>query len=246
MGTMKPELPTTGSRMTPAISPLCCLKISRTPSRSLYVAVSVAAAQSHDTDDPAWSSMHHRTAPYSIPQALGYGHTTTVRLCPQGSTIDPCIRPHSVEGSLVSGGELAVSMRSTCGRFGHARRVRQPQGGDAGARLDQEAVCVAVVAPHELQQLRSSRERIRLSAAHASSRRHALVCVASAVEARPSEASLRRESGADGRPTCDQTAKSEGCANLRCRAMQRAMGDTQTVADGRAENVPSHGRCRRA
>mmetsp|Transcript_2181 Transcript_2181/g.7631 ORF Transcript_2181/g.7631 Transcript_2181/m.7631 type:complete len:244 (+) Transcript_2181:254-985(+) len=41
VGGMKPELPTTGSRITPAISPLCCATISFTLSMSLYVAHSV-------------------------------------------------------------------------------------------------------------------------------------------------------------------------------------------------------------
>ena len=40
-GTMKPELPTTPSRMTPAISPLFAWKSALTVSRSLYVATSV-------------------------------------------------------------------------------------------------------------------------------------------------------------------------------------------------------------
>lgn len=41
---MKPELPTTGSKMTPAISSLLASKVCLTLSRSLYVAVRVAAA----------------------------------------------------------------------------------------------------------------------------------------------------------------------------------------------------------
>lgn len=44
MGAMKPELPTTGSRITPAISSLLSAKISRTLSKSLYFAHSVVAA----------------------------------------------------------------------------------------------------------------------------------------------------------------------------------------------------------
>ncbi len=50
VGAMKPELPTTGSKMTPAISPLFCLKISRTLSRSLYFAHSVVAARHGSAD----------------------------------------------------------------------------------------------------------------------------------------------------------------------------------------------------
>ena len=44
MGAMKPELPTTGSRMTPAISSLLSAKICFTLSMSLYFAQSVVAA----------------------------------------------------------------------------------------------------------------------------------------------------------------------------------------------------------
>ncbi len=44
VGSMKPALPTTGSRMTPAISPLLAANIFLRPSMSLYVHVSVAAA----------------------------------------------------------------------------------------------------------------------------------------------------------------------------------------------------------
>mmetsp|Transcript_33614 Transcript_33614/g.85112 ORF Transcript_33614/g.85112 Transcript_33614/m.85112 type:complete len:284 (+) Transcript_33614:745-1596(+) len=44
VGGMKPPLPTTGSRMTPAISPLLAANSALTSSRSPYVAVSVAAA----------------------------------------------------------------------------------------------------------------------------------------------------------------------------------------------------------
>lgn len=44
-GAMYPELPTTGSRMMPAISPLLAANTSRTESRLLYWAVRVAAAQ---------------------------------------------------------------------------------------------------------------------------------------------------------------------------------------------------------
>mmetsp|Transcript_13061 Transcript_13061/g.29669 ORF Transcript_13061/g.29669 Transcript_13061/m.29669 type:complete len:244 (+) Transcript_13061:280-1011(+) len=43
-GTMKPELPTTGSRMTPAISSLFASKSALTDSRSLYLATSVLSA----------------------------------------------------------------------------------------------------------------------------------------------------------------------------------------------------------
>ena len=43
-GTMKPELPTTPSRMTPATSSLFALSSSSTESRSLYLATSVDAA----------------------------------------------------------------------------------------------------------------------------------------------------------------------------------------------------------
>mmetsp|Transcript_3612 Transcript_3612/g.8103 ORF Transcript_3612/g.8103 Transcript_3612/m.8103 type:complete len:244 (-) Transcript_3612:565-1296(-) len=43
-GTMKPELPTTGSRMTPQISSLLASKSALTLSRSLYLATSVLSA----------------------------------------------------------------------------------------------------------------------------------------------------------------------------------------------------------
>lgn len=51
VGAMKPELPTTGSKMTPAISPLFCSKSSRTLSRSLYFAHSVVAARHGSADN---------------------------------------------------------------------------------------------------------------------------------------------------------------------------------------------------
>ena len=44
VGGMKPELPTTGSRISPAISPLLASNSDLTDSKSLYLAVSVAAA----------------------------------------------------------------------------------------------------------------------------------------------------------------------------------------------------------
>jgi hypothetical protein len=44
VGAMNPELPTTGSRMTPAISSLLSAKICFTLSMSLYFAQSVVAA----------------------------------------------------------------------------------------------------------------------------------------------------------------------------------------------------------
>lgn len=64
MGAMKPLLPTTGSRMIPAISPLFSLNTARTLSRSLYMAHSVVAAPKQVyclqdvPDDKTWFRQH--------------------------------------------------------------------------------------------------------------------------------------------------------------------------------------------
>jgi hypothetical protein len=66
MGRMKPELPTTGSRITPAISPLLAAKIAFAASKSLYSHTSVGAVDPAGTPgesgrprvatpEPAWT-----------------------------------------------------------------------------------------------------------------------------------------------------------------------------------------------
>ena len=66
VGRMKPELPTTGSRITPAISPLLAAKIAFAASKSLYSHTSVGAVDPAGTPgesgrprvatpEPAWT-----------------------------------------------------------------------------------------------------------------------------------------------------------------------------------------------
>lgn len=168
VGAMNPELPTTGSRMTPAISSLLSAKICFTLSMSLYFAHSVVAAHT------ACKVFRHTLS--AVPTVLGvlclqailtrrFEAAQPMFACdmvPHGHRLEhwqACSRRGAGTHSTVMLQRDGVQQNGvcTCGSLWHAGRVRESKCEDAAAGLDQERVRVAVVAPGELDQLHEGR-----------------------------------------------------------------------------------------